>query len=293
MNVMTDPGFEYYPPPELPDRQRDQRPGAVQPRLARDGQNPDSQQQSDQPPMTPGRRMLIISCVLLMAVSIAFILRATVFSIRYVRVIGIHYLTWEQVASSAGITQSSNYFSLREDKIRDGINANRFLVYERMQKVFPNSVVLYVRERQPIASINYIGVSYIMADDGIILSRVQQPEGSSPLMRISGLALRDIREGKLPLSTKEGQIESCIALAQEIYMQSFSGEILDINLSEPTRIYLTTRDGYSIHLGDISSLKAKIGTVRAVLPELRRLGRVGGTIEATVWGEATHRPDSL
>ncbi len=145
--------------------------------------------------------MLIISCVLLMAVSVAFILRATVFSIRYVRVIGIHNLTWEQVASSAGITQSSNYFSLREDKIRDGINANRFLVYERMQKVFPNSVVLYVRERQPIASINYIGVSYIMADDGIILSRVQQPEGSSPLMRISGLALRDIREGKLPLST--------------------------------------------------------------------------------------------
>ena len=236
--------------------------------------------------------MLIISCVLLMAVSVAFILRATLFSIRFVRVIGIHNLTWEQVASSAGITKSSNYFSLREDKIRDGINANRFLVYERMQKVFPNSVVLYVRERQPIASINYIGVSYIMADDGIILSRTQQPAGSSPLMRISGLALRDIREGKLPLSTKEGQIESCIALAQEIYMQNFSDEILDINLSEPTRIYLTTRDGYSIHLGDISSLKAKIGTVRAVLPELRRLGRVGGTIEATVWGEATHRPES-
>ncbi len=291
---MATNGFEFYPPPELPESQK-RKPtaqGQAEPGTGYPQEHPEAGDSRQPVPMTPGRRMLIISCVLLMAVSVAFILRATLFSIRYVRVIGIRNLTWQQVAASAGIDRSSNYFNINENSIREGINANRFLVYERMQKVFPNAVILYVRERQPVASIDYIGVSYIMADDGLILSQTTQLPDEYQLMRVSGLALRDIREGRVPLSTKEGQIEACVALTKEIFAQGFNNEIADINLSEPGSIYLTTRDGYSIHLGAAESLKAKIGTVRAVLPELRKMGRVGGTIEATVWGEATHRPDS-
>lgn len=290
---MADRGFEYYPPPEVPERQgtppSSGRQASVNPV---NGQPSYTQEPKEQPPMTPGRRMLIISCVLVMIVSLAFILRATLFSIRYVKVIGIHRLTWQQVAAAAGINGSSNYFSVNEDRIREGINANRNLVYERMQKVFPSALILYVKERQPVASIDYIGVSYIMADDGLILAQSPQLPDSNPMIRITGLALRDIREGRLPLSTKEGQIDACVALTREIYAQGFEGEVAEINLSEPSNIYLTTKDGYSVHLGSMDSMKAKIGTVRAVLPELRRMGRLGGTIEATVWGEATHRPDS-
>lgn len=289
---MSEPGFEYYPPPEMPDRQRPPASSLGSDRH-NGGSYPDDQEPSAPSPITPARRMLVITCVFVMAISVAFILRATLFSIRYVRVIGLRNLNWQQVVASAGINSSSNYFGLRENKIKEGINANRYLVYERMQKVFPSSVILYVKERLPVASINYIGVSYIMADDGLILSRVSQSTEESALIRISGLALRDIREGKLPLSTKDGQIDNCIALVKEIYRQDFHEEIAEINLSEPASIYMTTRDGYSIHIGDISALRAKIGTLRAVLPKLRSMGRVGGTIEATVWGEATHRPDSL
>lgn len=304
---MSEPGFEYYPPPELPPRQSNRQAqgrGLAQPtpehrhtpeqRPAQSGgRGPSDPQEPVQeaPPAAPGRRMLRITCALLVVVSLAFILRATLFSIRYVRVIGINHLTWQQVASSAGISTSSNYFGLREDKIREGINANRFLTYERMQKVFPSSVILYVKERQPVASIDYIGMSYIMADDGLILASRQQGQSDSSLMRVSGLALRDIREGKLPVSTKSGQIESCIALIQEMYQQGFSAEIVEVNMSEPTQIYLTTRDGYSIHIGDTNELRPKIGTIRAVLTELRRMGLKGGTIEGTIPIVATYIPD--
>lgn len=289
---MSEPGFEYYPPPELPERQKPAaQPGAdrSQPGM----HHPEPQETFEPPEMSPARRMMIISSVLIIAVSLAFVLRATVFTIRFVRVVGLHNFSWQEVAASAGITSSSNYFGLREEKISDNINANRYLVYERMQKVFPNTVILYVKERRPVARINYIGVSYVMADDGLILGSTRQsaPDSAS-LMSISGLALRDIREGKLPVSTKEGQIESCIVLVKELYAQGFETEIADINLSEPASIYMTTRDGYSVHIGDTGDLKPKIGTVRAVLPKLRSMGREGGTIEATVWGEATHIPES-
>ena len=289
MLIMSEKQFEYYQPPEVPNSPSHQTTGAEQ-----GGKNPQGQepQEVEQQPMSPGKRIMIISSVLIMIVSFAFILRSVVFTIRNIRVIGTHDVPWQEVALSAGLGPSSNYFSIKEDRLREGINSNRYLIYERMQKIFPNTLILYVKERRPVANIHYIGVSYIMADDGVILSKSRQLDHKQ-LMTVSGLALRDIREGKSPLSTKIGQIETCINLANELNDQGFSEQVLDINLSEPSRIYLTTRDGFSVHLGDGSFLRAKIGTARAVIEELRRREYTGGVIEATVPGEATYRPDSV
>lgn len=243
--------------------------------------------------MTPERRILIIVSVLLIVVGLAFLIRGLVFRIKHIRVVGLHNLSWQEVARSAGISSSSNYFGLDEKRIRDGINANRYLVYERMQKIPPSTLVLYVRERRPIASINYIGIAYVMAEDGVILERSRELNEYYGLMTVSGLALRDIRIGSVPLSTRFGQIETCIELARELHMQGFGNQVRDINLSEVTRIYLTTRDGFSVHLGDGKYLRAKIGTVRAVIQRLRENGITSGVIEATVPGEVTYRPDSV
>lgn len=282
---MANQGFEYYPPPEVPENW-------PQPDPSPQGEGGDQEPQENGP-MTPERRILIIACTLLIAVSFAFILRGMVFTIRNVRVVGIHNLSWQQVALSAGLGPSSNYFNINEERIREGINANRYLIYERMQKVFPNTLFLYVHERQPIASINYIGIAYIMAEDGMILESTRNLGEVNTLMTVSGLALRDIREGKPPLSTKVGQVEAAIGLIQELLNQGYAQQIEDINLSEPTSIYMTTRDGFSVHLGDSNHLRAKLGTVRAVIEELKRRQHTGGVIEATVPGEATYRPDSI
>ena len=276
---------DYYPPPEIP-----QPPGRpVQPMGTEGGESPLPEPE----PMSPEKRMLIIGSVLVLLISGAFLVRSLVFTIRNLNVVGLQNLTWQQVATSAGLTSSSNYFGLNEERIKDGINANRYLIYERMQRVFPNTLVLYVRDRRPVASIHYIGVAYIMADDGMILEKTRDLQMDLRIPTISGLALRDIRQGSVPVSTKFGQLEICVDLTGELTTQGFSEQIADINLSEPTSIYMTTRDGYSVHLGDGTQLRAKLGTVRAVVQELRRRQLQGGVIEATVPGEATYRPGSV
>lgn len=274
------PSTEYYPPPELPQGQEPPR-GAME-----------EQQKEPTSPMTPERRMLIIASVLLILVSAAFIARNLLFTIRHVRVVGTQHVGWEQVARSAGLSPSSNYFNLNEARIREGINSNRYLVYERMEAVFPNTVVLFVRERLPVASIHYIGISYIMADDGMILERTRDLSKYAHLMTVSGLDLRDIRLGSYPQSTRVNQMDTCVALTRELIGQGISSQVLDINVSELSSIYFSTHDGFSIHLGDGTNLRAKVGTVRAVLDECRRREYKPGVIEATVPGEATYRPDS-
>ena len=66
--------------------------------------------------------------------------------------------------------------------------------------------------------------------------------------------------------------------------------VAEINIASLDSIYLITQDGYTANIGDAQDLRAKIGTVRAVVSELRRRGLTGGMIEAPVPGQASYRP---
>ncbi|MHC1785517.1 MAG: cell division protein FtsQ/DivIB [Christensenellales bacterium] len=274
---------EYYPPPEVPqDRSisaRSQQTGQQEPEAPKE--------------RSPGSKMLILACTILIVVSAAFILRGFVFTIKNVRVIGISSVSWQEVALSAGLSPASHYFNLDEAQIRKGINGNRYLVFQGMEKVFPNTLVLRVKERRPLARINYIGIAYIMADDGIILEKTKDLGKYASLMTISGLAIRDIHLGAQPLSTRSFQVDACISVAGELQAQGFDSQITDVNVAEPASIYMTSNDSFSIHLGDSRDLRAKIGTARAVLQACRAAGYRRGVIEATVPGFATYRPDSV
>ena len=174
-------GPEYYPPPELY-----QPNGPVQPQPQEDPQEP-------QQPMTPERRILIIVSFLLIVVSAAFLIRGLVFSIRSVKVIGLHKISWQEVARSAGITSSSNYFALDEKRIRDGINANRYLVYERMQRV-RRACWCCMSGSAGRSPASLYRDRYIMADDGVILERSRELSDYSGL--IPSLALRSGTSGR-------------------------------------------------------------------------------------------------
>ena len=66
-----------------------------------------------------------------------------------------------------------------------------------------------------------------------------------------------------------------------------------MNLADPDSLYLVTRSGYTVHLGDDTQLRAKIGTVRAVIAKLQEMGKYGGVIEASVPAVATYTPMDL
>ena len=73
-------------------------------------------------------------------------------------------------------------------------------------------------------------------------------------------------------------------------MQGVRDAVEEINLTNMDSIYLLSKNGYTANIGTTEDLRAKIGTVRAVTAELKRRGLSGGTIDATVPGQATYRP---
>ncbi|NLO16444.1 MAG: FtsQ-type POTRA domain-containing protein [Clostridiales bacterium] len=237
------------------------------------------------------KRLITFIGALVILVSAAFLIRDNVLVIRNLTVNGIRNVPWQTVALSAGLNASSHFLNLNESTIRDGINRNRYLVYLSMEKAFPNSLVLNVKERVPTAYINYIGIGYLMADDGVILEKVNDTLSLPALPAVSGIHIQDIQVGSMPLSRRAEQMPVLVELLDELTVQGAISNVSHINLTEPDRIYMTTREGYTVYIGDGRYLRAKIGTVRSVLVELKKQQYGGGVIEATVPGVANYRPE--
>lgn len=235
-----------------------------------------------------GVRTVILTLVLVCAVAV--LLNESVLKIRNVAVVGNQNVSWEEVVSAAGLTGGIGYFSLDESKIKAGIDANRYLVFLRMEKQFPDSLTLYVRERTPRANVQVMGVMYLLDEEGMVLERLgtTQPEGE--YITVTGFQAKEIRVGNRIVPGAAAQLEVYQGLIEEIALQGFTDQVSELNLSDPDSLYLVTVDGYTAHLGDGSDLRAKLGTLRAVVAKLREMGKYGGVIEASVPAVATYTP---
>lgn len=236
------------------------------------------------------RRALTMIGVLVGLVILAFVLRYYVFTISHVRVVGNRAMPWQEVARAAGLDRKLLYFTVNEAEIESGINANRYLDYQGMEKVFPNTLILYVRERSPSVFFTHLGVGFVMAEDGMILEKTRDIRMRQGLIEVSGLAIwGQLESGMFPVGGRPGQLEALVALVKELTDQGYSAQVKDINVADESNLIMTTQDDYTVRLGDAENLRAKIGTVRAVIEELKRRSLTGGILEASIPGEATYR----
>ena len=217
--------------------------------------------------LKPGVKTLLWTLALIIAVAV--ILNEGVLRIRNVAVVGNERFGWAEIVAAAGLDQGVNYFAVEEAKIRDNLEQNRYLVYEGMEKHFPNGLTLYVRERTACANVQVMGVTYLLDDAGMVLERSGKQGVEDSLMVVTGFLAREVRVGKTLVPSLETQLAAYRALVQECELQGVLEQISELNLSDPDSLYWVTREGYTAHLGDAQELRAKIGTVRAVIAKLR------------------------
>lgn len=239
----------------------------------------------------PSRRgRYTVIAVIVMLLIAAIFARSQWLRIRDVEVFGLIDMTPAQVLDLAGIDAGSTYFNLNEKKISQRINANRYLEFVSMEKLWPNGLILTVNERRKTANFLYVGVQYILAEDGMVLESTNNIALDNGCIKVTGLNVHDIRVGARVVCQSQTQLETMQNVLAELKMQGVLGDMAELNLSSLESIYLVTMDGYTANIGDSEELRAKIGTVRAVAEELRRRGLMGGIIEATVPGQASYRP---
>lgn len=244
-------------------------------------------------PEKPGKTGLITLIVLVALIfSLVVFLNESMLKIKKVAIMGIQHVTWAEAIVAAGLDRPVSYFSVNEQKIAQGLQSNRYLVFERLEKQFPDGLTIYVRERKPTVRVQEMGAEYVLDADGMVLERAERLNSGeySGLMMLTGMKPKDMRVGRVMAAGSARTMEAYRALIAEIQLQGIADQISELNVSDPENLYLTTLDGYIAHLGGPEQLRAKVGTVRAVISYLRNEGRPGGMLEANIPGEAVYTP---
>ncbi len=237
-----------------------------------------------------GRGLWAVLCLLFVLVGVGIILHSTLFRLKRVQVVGVTYRTPQEVVTLAGVMEDDNILLLDEEKIRNNINKDRYLIFVDMQRDYPDGLIIQVFERIPRANIQSMGEQYTLDGEGMVLEQTQTLQLTEGLVAVTGLQIASSVLGRYITCQREEQLAAYRRVMSELAMQETISQISELNLADMDNLYLVSVDGFTIRLGDDGEMQAKIGAMRAVLDYLRGSGRVRGSIDVSAPINPTYIP---
>lgn len=233
-----------------------------------------------------GPRFITLGIAIVVLVVIGFFLLQSMTAIHAIEVIGNDYCTRDEVIAASGIQLGQSAMSIQTAQVRDRINQNRYLEFVSLQRnLLPGSIVITVKEHTPRAKYTWIGMLYILGDNGVILERSAQIDTAVFVPEILGMDVQSAQVGSLATYAVAGQGEAITSILDALDLQGVTDEIAVINVSTPDNLQLTTESGLQVILGDSDRLPEKIALLRDTLPYVKQLYPDGGGILNVSSGE--------
>lgn len=258
----------------------DNSTAAERPSAARGTQKPRPKRQR-----RAGLRLLALLAVLVAA---ALIVRSRVFVLTEVRVEGNSAYSAAQIASMAGLRIGESIYKVNENAVARSFaaaSADVKLIDVRVE--LPDTVTLVVSERTPRAAVNCAGVILIVDEDGQIMQRLSSvPE--SGMIVVSGLEVSVSAQGRQIESSKSWQMDMMREILAALEAQGMTESVSEINLASRYSMYLVSRTGVQIILGDGENLSDKLVWAKAVLEKLTQEGVRRGVLDVSTGKNAVY-----
>lgn len=255
----------------------------------------------------PGSGMVRAAVILVGVVAaIAAILFFAVFRIREIRVVGLEHLTEEEqkaisgdVIRFSGLKYGASILTLNEDEIlqqmlsgalreanRDPANPQYYyfkLDFRHVERQMPGTVIITVKEREACCWTRIYGRMYVMDKKLMILYETEDMNMRPELVEVTGLEVRsDCHIGQAMVLRSYMQQAVFENLFLEMKVLSCTELVEEAKLNELSSLFIVTRDGFTVSLGDRTRMHAKLRSMLLVREELLRLGKTGGTIDVSV-----------
>ena len=243
-------------------------------------------------PKAEGHTLRWLVLIVAVAAAVGFLIYGAVFRVRSVTVEGCRAISQEEVICLSGISMGMNTFAINEDQVEAGIESNRYLSFVCVDKQLPDKVVIQVRERTPAAQVTYCGIAYTLDNRGMVLEESQntsvKPDG---LVMVGGLNIRRCKLGETVQLQSDRQMSVYTELLVELKVMSALNDVSELDLSDMDNLFLVSRDGYTVRLGDSSGLHAKLRAMLLTREHLSATGHSGGTIDVSTPVNPTYTPD--
>ena len=234
------------------------------------------------------RGKLWIPVLLIALLALWLTLTNYVFVVRNVEVVGTESLSADAVVRASGIRLGSKLSSLDKAVVQSSVDATGVLAYVDVQKRYPVTVRLTVRERGQDAVILQAGKLLVLDTDGYVVSANDSlPEISIPY--VTGLKPTTYRLGK-QLETTPAKLTAMKNVLEALKTKGVTSYVSELDLEYPSDIKLLTRTGMTVLLGNSDDMENKIAWMAGTLRDLESRGETLGRLDVSSGNKADYLP---
>lgn len=215
----------------------------------------------------------------------------TLFRLETVYVVGNEEKTPQEVVMASGLVRGRNMITIEEEDVTEALSQDHTIIFKGMQKEYPNTIYLYIEERKTVAAMQWLGILYTLDREGVVMKESTSSTPPAGMPVVTGFRVSNINVGQQLLVRSENQMEAYREIMEELELQMYQSQVAEINLADPSNIYLITVEGVTVRLGDASYMQAKIGAVRTDMAYLRQLGKTSGILDVTIPEDAKYMPE--
>lgn len=233
----------------------------------------------------------IITILMMLAalVLLALFLDNMVFVVKDVEISGSTGMSNDEVIRAAGVDMGGRMRSVDEAQLARNIEKTGILKCDGITKKLPDTLVLEVSMREGRYVSDFGGSIALMDRDCVVISVSRElPEGDN--LYVTGLSPRDAVPGRT-IGADYDRVEALRAIINAVDACGVSGYISEINVEETDALYLYSRTGIRVALGDSSNMQNKLIWMKYALIDLEARGETSGRLDVTSGTQADYSAD--
>ncbi len=235
------------------------------------------------------RKILALTAlVAVLALGIYLLLDNAVFIARDVAVEGNTAIDADSIIRAARLPLGKPMRTVSEEAAREALESGGKVELVSLEKRYPDKIVINVRERACEAVASYAGIILSMERDGTVIERLDALPQTDAVY-VSGLGITAYRPGEV-VSAPASQLEAMVSALSALYDNAATAYVSELNVSNPNDIYLYSRTGMRVTLGDDTDMGSKVVWMVGALRDLEARGETGGELDVSSGDKADYSP---
>jgi cell division protein FtsQ len=187
-----------------------------------------------------------------------------IFAVKEVLVRGNQEIPTEDILLTASLNHYKNIFQVDVTKIQQEILQNPKISSVEVTRVFPQKILITIKERQPLCLLMYLDNLLVIGEDSVVMA-VRDESDPISLPIVTGVKYQRIKVGEKVQTPQFQTALEILKYADENLRQIIS----EINLTN-FQLYLdlpNSRNTLKVELGNDSEIEKKINNLRAILSQ--------------------------
>ena len=235
-----------------------------------------------------GRSLRVLIALIAVLALSGVILRGKVFVVKAMEVIGNERYSPQEIASLCGIAYGESMLDVDEEEVQRSLATVADLEFLAMEKRWPSTVSIQVRERHPVGCVLAGGAYQVVDETGYVLSRSDTYPTGINLLLISGLGGYVDRQSRCITADQPMKLTVMKSVIRALRELSLVESVSELNLKDLDNIYLVSRTGVMVILGDSENLPDKLVWMQACLQQLTGQGISRGVLDVSTGKNAVY-----